>query len=102
MAKHTDKKSSGGKGPAAKITRPTAATPPVQPASAAPVVDAPRKTLIQSYLALNSRTRLYFGLAGIGFSIAGLFAADYLEKNSDLAVKGKVDQIVGAEPSLTA
>ncbi|ORZ41036.1 hypothetical protein BCR44DRAFT_55338 [Catenaria anguillulae PL171] len=58
--------------------------------------DPPRKTLIQSYLALSPRQRLYFGIGGVAVSLAGMAFADYLERNSDLAIKGKVDEIAGS------
>ncbi|KAI9222731.1 hypothetical protein BC828DRAFT_377681 [Blastocladiella britannica] len=65
-------------------------------AAAPPPSGPPRKTFLQSYFALNPRHRLYIGLAGVGVSLAGIAAADYLERNSDMAVKGQVDAIVGA------
>ncbi|KAL0074501.1 hypothetical protein J3Q64DRAFT_1832693 [Phycomyces blakesleeanus] len=40
-----------------------------------------RKTLWESYKALNPRTRVSIGVAGMAFATAGMFISDWLEES---------------------
>ncbi|KAL7750096.1 hypothetical protein RI367_004611 [Sorochytrium milnesiophthora] len=57
-----------------------------------------QKSLWQSYLALTPRTRAALGLVGVGFSLAGMYASNQMERVSPAAMDRRVDLLL-QEPS---